>query len=291
MKFWSLILPIIVLVVSCSASKSVTSTTNKPEQKQQPLDTLKVTNQEVIKLTDSLYVPESKEEIKIVNTPVAVEVPSLKSFSHKGLNKILQKHVSKNGNVNYKAIKANWDELRQYISTLGVNLPTEDWSKNEKLAYWINAYNAMTIDLILRHYPIKSIKDIKNPWKQRYWQLGEKWYNLDEIEHQILRKMNEPRIHFAIVCASYSCPKLQNSAFEATNLEEQLTQATKEFLEDPERNSISKNQLELSKIFQWFGKDFKQNGTLIDFLDQYTAVNISDKAKINFKDYSWDLNE
>jgi hypothetical protein len=121
--------------------------------------------------------------------------------------------------------------------------------------------------------------------------LGEKWYNLDEIEHQILRKMNEPRIHFAIVCASYSCPKLQNEAFVASNLEQQLTKATKKFLNDPERNSISKDNLELSKIFKWFAKDFKRNGSLIDFLNQYTDVKISTKARINYKDYNWDLNE
>ena len=77
------------------------------------------------------------------------------------------------------------------------------------LAFWMNAYNALTIDLILRNYPVDSIKDIKNPWDQRLWKLGDKWYNLNQIEHDILRKMDEPRIHFGIVCASFSCPKLQ----------------------------------------------------------------------------------
>ena len=149
----------------------------------------------------------------------------------------------------------------------------------------------MTIDLILRHYPLKSIKDIEKPWEQRFWKLGNKWYNLEEIEHQILRKMNEPRIHFAIVCASYSCPKLQNYAFVASNLEDQLTIATKEFLNDSKRNSITESAVGLSKIFQWFAKDFKQNSSLIGFLNEYSDIKISEKAKKGFKDYSCALNE
>jgi hypothetical protein len=149
----------------------------------------------------------------------------------------------------------------------------------------------MTINLVLRHYPLKSIKDIKNPWGQRIWRIGDKLYNLEDIEHQILRKMDEPRIHFAIVCASISCPKLQNEAFQASKIDTQLTKATKEFLADTNRNNISKYSLELSKIFQWFSKDFKQNGSLIDFLNQYADIEISDKAKIKFKDYNWNLNE
>ena len=167
----------------------------------------------------------------------------------------------------------------------------ESFSKTKKIAFWINTYNALTIDLILRNYPLESIKDIKDPWKQRLWKLADLDYNLDEIEHKILRKMNEPRIHFAIVCASESCPKLQNTAFTAENIEEQLTKATQEFLADTSKNEISENEIKLSKIFKWFKKDFEQDGSLIDFLNKYTAIEISDKAKKSFKDYSWDLND
>ena len=163
--------------------------------------------------------------------------------------------------------------------------------KGAQLAFWINAYNAFTVDLIIKHYPVTSIKEIKNPWKQRLWKLGNKTYSLEEIEHDILRKMNEPRIHFAIVCASYSCPKLQNKAFIAEDLETQLTTATKEFLADKNRNEISENSIELSKIFSWFSKDFTENGTLIEFLNQYSIVQISPNAKKRFKDYNWALNE
>lgn len=103
--------------------------------------------------------------------------------------------------------------------------------------------------------------------------------------------MNEPRIHFAIVCASISCPKLQNTAFNAENLDDQLTKATKGFLNDTNRNELSENNIQLSKLFQWFAKDFKQDGSLIDFLNRYTLVKISAKAKKSFKAYNWDLNE
>lgn len=210
---------------------------------------------------------------------------------HSSWNNLLKKHVTIDGKVNYKGFKADENKLKDYIIYLGTHSPKDTWIKEEQLAYWINAYNALTVDLIIRHYPVKSIKDIKNPWEQQLWKLGEKWYNLDEIEHKILRKMDEPRIHFAIVCASFSCPKLQNEAFEASKIEEQLINATKEFLSDTNRNEISENSLKVSKIFQWFSKDFKQNGSIIDFIDNYTDIDISPKAKISFKDYNWDLNE
>lgn len=211
--------------------------------------------------------------------------------SHDTWNNILKNHVSEDGNVDYKNLKINQNELTKYINYLGKNIPSKDSAKNEKLAYWINAYNALTIDLILRHYPVKSIKDIKNPWDQKLWTLGKTTYSLNEIEHDILRKMGEPRIHFAIVCASYSCPKLQNEAFTASRLEQQLNEVTTAFLSDPEQNKISEKKLELSKIFKWFRKDFEQNGSLIDFINQYTETAISKDAKINYKDYHWALNE
>ncbi|WP_242116905.1 DUF547 domain-containing protein [Aestuariivivens sediminicola] len=204
---------------------------------------------------------------------------------------LLKAHVAANGNVDYKGFKNNWKTLLDYISYLGKNHPKANWTQEEQLAYWINAYNALTIDLVLRHYPLGSIKDIEDPWKQRLWKLGVKWYHLNEIEHQILRKMHEPRIHFAIVCASQSCPKLQNEAYTASHLEHQLRAATEAFLNDPEKNSIAFQNLELSQLFKWFARDFKKNGTLIDFLNQYTDVTISENARIRYKAYDWALNE
>jgi hypothetical protein len=213
------------------------------------------------------------------------------AFDHAIFNNLLKKHVTSDGNVNYNGFKSDSKTLQIYIDLLKTYQPIDSWAKEDKLAYWINAYNALTIDLILRNYPTKSIKDIKDPWDQRLWQLGKKKYNLNDIEHKILRKMNEPRIHFAIVCASVSCPKLQNGVFTALNLEKQLTNATKEFLTDPAKNELSENNIKLSKIFKWFKKDFEQNGSLIDFFNQYSKVSISNGAKKSYKDYNWDLND
>jgi hypothetical protein len=208
-------------------------------------------------------------------------------------DELLQEHVSNEGIVNYISFKNDHEKLLNYIRVLTLLSSKDEFktlSSNQKLAYWINAYNALTIDLIIRNYPIVSIKDIKDPWDKKYYTFSNKELSLNYIEHDILRKMNEPRIHFAIVCASESCPKLQNEAFVVDKLEEQLTKAAKEFLSDDSKNKISSEELELSKIFKWFSKDFKQNGSLIDFINKYSEVNILDNAKITYIDYSWKLN-
>jgi hypothetical protein len=218
-------------------------------------------------------------------------IPKTYYSVHDSWDILLKLYVTHDGEVDYVGFKKDRRMLTNYIKALGEQMPNDDWSTAEKLVYWINAYNALTVDLILRNYPLKSIKDIKNPWNQRLWKLGDKWYNLDEIEHKILRKMNEPRIHFAINCASFSCPPLLNQAFYAEKLEAQLTNVTKAFLANTQRNTITENQLEISKIFKWFAKDFKQNGSLIDFLNQYSEVKINANAKKKYKDYDWTLNE
>lgn len=202
----------------------------------------------------------------------------------------LQKYVSNSGHVDYKSISTNKSELNNYLNQFVDASPNENWTKQEKLAYWINTYNAFTIKLIIDNYPVTSIKDIKSPWDQEFIPINGEMISLNHIEHKILRNMNEPRIHFAIVCASESCPKLLNEAFVANKLEDQLTHATKAFLSDETKNQITENKLELSKIFKWFSKDFNQQGSLIDFLNQYTDVEISENAKIKYLDYSWELN-
>ncbi|HLV38674.1 DUF547 domain-containing protein [Xanthomarina sp.] len=213
------------------------------------------------------------------------------SVNYSPWNNFLEKHVNDFGEVNYQTIKANQKELQASLEIFSKIHPDDSWSKDETLAYWINAYNAFAIKLIVDNYPIKSIKDLKNPWDQKFIPIGKQPMSLNEIEHDILRKMNEPRIHFAIVCASKSCPKLLNEAYLPSKLDLQLTVATEEFLSDESRNNITQDQIKISKIFKWFTTDFTQNGSLIDFLNQYTAVEISPKAKRSYTNYSWDLNE
>lgn len=213
------------------------------------------------------------------------------NINHQQWTSLLKKHVSPNGAVDYKAFQKDHKALNDYINFLSLNAPSKLWSKIEILAYWINAYNALTIQLIIEVYPLKSIKNIWRPWSKKLIVVEGKKLSLDTIEHEILRKMNEPRIHFAIVCASKSCPKLQNSAFEASNLDLVLENATKEFINDQEKNSISKKVVKLSKIFKWFAADFPKNKAFIKFLNRYSTTKIDLDAKINFLNYDWSLNE
>lgn len=267
-----------MFICSCSTNKTVTK--NQSEHQK----TVNIENQikEIKKENEQIFLPpppKPPKEAKNSNTSI-----------HKRWNEILNANVSDLGKVNYLGIKSSI-EFDVYIDILLHNNPDDSWSNQKKIAFWINAYNALTIDLILRNYPLESIKDIKDPWDQKLWEFDDTYLSLNDIEHNILRKMNEPRIHFAIVCASESCPKLQNIAFTTENLEEQLTKATQEFLADTSKNEISENEIKLSKIFKWFKKDFEQYGSLIDFLNKYNAIEISNKAKKSYKDYSWDLND
>lgn len=291
---------VFMLFFSCEAKKNVVENTAKEEVQFIEASTEKVTDSIVFHFQSShpnnTSSAKTKDTIQndstnFINNAKFTSSKPLPTLNHKAWNTLVQKHVTKDGIVNYKGFKTDKTELQKYITSLSENIPKNDWPKKAKLAYWINAYNALTVDLILRNYPTKSIKDIKKPWNQRLWKLGDKWYNLDEIEHKILRKMNEPRIHFAINCASFSCPPLLNEAFSEAHLEAQLTQVTKVFLADLRRNTITANTLEISKIFKWFSKDFKQNGSLIDFLNRYSDIKINENAKKNYKEYDWNLNE
>lgn len=233
----------------------------------------------------------SNPEIPTAPYQTTTAAAEFQSINHAKWNALLQKNVSKNGNVNYKGFQKDSKELQAYLNELSGNIPTKSWSKNATLAYWINAYNAYTVKLILDNYPTKSIKEINDPWGKKFISLGNKKYNLEEIEHEILRKMDEPRIHFAINCASFSCPNLLNEAYTETKLEKQLVAVSKSFINDKTKNTITSNKIEISKIFDWFSGDFKKKGSVIDFLNQYSTIKISSKAKVNYKDYNWKLNE
>jgi hypothetical protein len=221
---------------------------------------------------------------------------------HEPWNKLLKAHVSPTGIVDYKGFVNDKLKLEAYLKTISEQAPDrKTWSKNEQLAYWINAYNAFTVKLIVDNYPVKSIRDlgpalkipmIKDVWHYKFFKIGGQESSLDEIEHSILRKeFEEPRIHFAINCASVSCPPLLNEAFMSSKLEAQLEKVAKTFVNDKSRNKISTNAVEISSIFSWFKGDFTKNGTVIDFLNKYSAVKINSNAKVTHLDYNWNLNE
>ncbi len=216
--------------------------------------------------------------------------------SHERWTVFLKAHVSADGNVNYKKTLHDKTELDDYLKSISDNPPGKHWTANERKAYWINAYNAFTIKLIIQNYPVESIKDIgglfKSPWDIDFITIGGEAYTLNHIEHDILRKeFNDARIHFAIVCASRSCPNLRNEAFEASRLDQQLDEAASAFVNNLSKNRIASDKIEISKIFDWFEKDFTANGSVIDFLNKYSRVRIDRSASVSYSSYDWDLNE
>ncbi len=222
-----------------------------------------------------------------------------KPISHEIFNSLLKKNVNNAGFVNYEAFIKDSVKLNSYLQLIEANYPNEKtWNREEIMAYWINAYNAYTIQLIIRNYPVASIKDIhsgvafiNSVWDIKFIHIQGETLDLNNIEHNILRKMEEPRIHFAVNCASYSCPKLLNEAYTAQNLDKQLQQQAEGFINDPSRNKITENSAQVSSIFNWFTGDFTKDGSLKDFINTYSKVKISPETKIEYMDYDWKLNK
>ncbi len=212
--------------------------------------------------------------------------------SHQVWDQLLQKYVNPDGWVDYPGFASEREALRTYLQTLGDHAPSGQWSREARLAYFINLYNAATVALILEHYPLESIRDIPRPWGKKRVRIGDQHYSLGEIEHGILRKMEEPRIHFAINCASVSCPKLLARAFREASLEAQLQKATRDFINDPSRNVVSEGEARLSRIFKWYRKDFTTADTsLVDYLNPYLSTPLPAGTPVSYLPYDWSLNE
>ena len=210
---------------------------------------------------------------------------------HASWNVLLQQYVDADGNVDYRSWKKSQTDLDKYIQLLEKTPPANYWDKNDSLAYFINAYNAVTVKLILDNYPLKSIRDIKDPWDSKSLNLPNNRLTLNDIEHKVLRKMDDPRIHFAINCASASCPQLSNEAFRASKVQKQLEEATALFINDTSKNQISEKNIGLSKIFLWFSKDFGSKKERIAFIQKYSQKPFKDNAKIKYQEYDWSLKE
>lgn len=223
---------------------------------------------------------------------------------------LLKKYVV-NGLVDYKNLKDD-NQLEEYLSQLSTTNP-DKLSRIQKLAFWINAYNAFTIQIVRDNYPIESIIELhtggkvigyllgKTVWDKEFITINSKKYSLNDIEHKILRKMNEPRIHFAIVCASISCPELLNEAYEPDELERQLEERAIKFLNDKTRNhfDLKNRKAYLSEIFNWFGEDFgKSDENILKYVSHFISEDISNDIKSNlskwsiaYNGYNWNLNE
>jgi hypothetical protein len=227
-------------------------------------------------------------------------------FDHSALDALLRRYVDERGMVDYRTWKATDGEaLDSYLDVAGcVDAPALR-DDDERLAYWINVYNAVTIKGILHFYPTKSIRDHTsslfgfNIWKHLYFRTPGKNRSLDEIEHQILRRMGEPRIHFAIVCASIGCPKLRNEAYTGSKVREQLQdQGVSFFKEDSKfRLEAEKGRLYLSPILDWFKEDFgKDESARLKFMSRFVGGPAKERLekgdlKVKFLDYDWSLNE
>lgn len=209
---------------------------------------------------------------------------------HSPWNQMLSTYVNGKGRVNYVGIKKNEAKLDAYLATLAKEIPASDWSRSEAMAYWINAYNAYTVKLILNNHPLGSITDLDggDPWKVKWIKLAGKTYSLNNIEHDILRpKYKDPRIHFAVVCAAKSCPPIANRAFTAANLNSLLQSSTRAFINNSAFNQ-TKGTLKISKIFDWYKEDF---GDVTAYLNKYLSVKIEGNPDVGFMDYDWSLNE
>jgi len=220
------------------------------------------------------------------------------SISHDTWDELLRAHVTDDGVVDYTGFIKEKAKFEKYLTLLSNNPPQRSWKRTEQLAYWINAYNAFTVKLIVDHYPVKSIKDIKRGvpfvntvWDIKFIEIAGHKYDLNKIEHGILRKrFKEPRVHFAINCASASCPPLLNRAYTGDQLYAQLNQQARRFLADTYKNKITANNTQLSKIFKWFKKDFTKEGSLKDFIAKYAPDSFNKNAKISYMKYDWRLN-
>ena len=209
---------------------------------------------------------------------------------HDAFNDLLKKYVSESGAVNYQQLKTEINKLDNYLNSLAAGIPDKSWSKNASLAYWINAYNAFTIKLILKNYPVKSIKELDKgkPWDVAWITLGGKKYSLNNIENDIIRpQFKDARIHFALNCAAKSCPPLANSAFTENNINLLMESQASKFT-NSSANQLGSAPIKISKIFDWYKEDF---GNVIDFLNKYSTTKVKQGTKIEYMDYNWSLNE
>jgi len=235
---------------------------------------------------------QKKETKKKKEKPSKKEVAEKTRPDHTAWSQLTKKYVSYSGKVNYKGFKSDMASIEKYLLHLQKVAPQKDWSKKEKLAYWFNLYNAATVQLIAKSYPVKSIKDINNgkPWDKKFIKSGDRIYSLNQIENSIVRPyFNEPRLHVAFNCAAVSCPKLMKGAFIPSKLNYQLTILSKAWLNDVSKNKITENTIAVSKIFEWYAGDFKKG--IIPFINTYSKTKTKPNATLTYLEYDWSLND
>ncbi|MES9970605.1 MAG: DUF547 domain-containing protein [Candidatus Thiodiazotropha sp.] len=251
---------------------------------------------------------------------LVVAIDDVLAFDHGAWDALLRQTVVTQSegeatSVDYSSLRGERSRLKAYLNSLShVDQSSfEAWSKPEQLAFLINAYNAWTLELILTRYPdLESIKDLggffSSPWKKAFIPLFGGKHSLDDIEHGMIRqpgRYDDPRIHFAVNCASIGCPALRPEAYTGGRLDEQLQQQAELFLADMTRNRYTGDGFQVSSIFKWYREDFERGwldiDSLTDFFLRYRAsfgLTEADaerlrqtKVRIKFLDYDWRLND
>jgi hypothetical protein len=245
--------------------------------------------------------------------------------NHTLFDSVLQKYVE-NGLVDYKALLKDRKDLSRYLEQIAdIDWKDyEEWSRRQKLALWLNAYNAISIEVILQYYPIgkpnivspypeNSIRHIEGVWDKLEWKVAGRMFNLDHIEHVILRKeLDEPKIHFVLVCASIGCPLLESRALTADTIETRLNTAADNYINRDHKVKVDGNNgiVWFPMIFDWFGEDFEDGYTdkglfwdrnptekgLLYFIFEYVPLDqktmlIKNEFVIKYIPYDWGLNE
>jgi hypothetical protein len=233
---------------------------------------------------------------------------SAASIDHAPWGRFLDRHVrTAPDGVNRLIYGEAGDEgrrtLKAYIADLAA-LPISEYSRREQFPYWVNLYNALTVDVVLDHYPVATIMDIdispgwfsNGPWGRKLVEIEGEALSLDDIEHRILRPIwKDPRIHFAVNCASIGCPNLMRDAFTADRMEAMLEAATRDYANHPRGAHVADGKLYLSTIFRWYGDDFGNEAGVVDFIRRYAELSLA--AAIGgidgFSDggYDWALND
>jgi len=233
---------------------------------------------------------------------------AVNNIDHSIWSSLLDRYVDSNGMVDYrrwKASSADQQSLEAYLQRLSAASFPATATREARLAFWINAYNAVTVEGILREYPTTSIRNHTakivgyNIWDDLQLLVGGRPYSLNAIEHEVLRRIGEPRIHFAIVCASIGCPRLLNEAYTAARLDEQLTLNTRAFFADSTkfRADTKTNSIHVSPILNWFAKDFgdstaAQMKTISPYVPtEFQSLTSSGQASVKYLDYDWGLND
>jgi hypothetical protein len=257
--------------------------------------------------------------------PAPAEAPTLAAFSHADFDRVLRRFVNDQGQVDYNALQRSSDDLQRYYQLVSTYSPDSHpmlfLTEQSKLAYWLNAYNAAVMTVVLTYYPITGVGDIRPPWyafflpdKSGFFVLqrvtfGGRTTNLYFLEHRVIRqRFNDPRIHFALNCASGGCPRLPQYAFSAERLDDQLDHETRKFLAEERNLTIDHHQrtISLSSIFDWYESDFLswlelrfpgRQVTLLDYVALYVSaekaveLQLAASYAIRFVVYDWRLND